>query len=238
MESTYYFAAWTECGCLLGCEHKHKTVTEAVNCIPRAGGYLVAVQNGLHRALNGQEEREYWHARRKSLQAAALEYGPSGYAVMTRVRVGDVWTWTTWLHCETFEDAVTRARAEDMVVRFGSARWNALLQNREPLSPAPEVTSAEAQVPRRQGESLVEYVSRVVPSPCLARETTTANFLAPPITNEVSRRTFIEFVLDWLAEWEERLSEKVHFLRILIVTLTLALRRRARKTFSKIPPCR
>lgn len=195
------------------------------------------MQNGLHRALNGQEEREYWHARRKPLQAAALEYGPSGYAVMTRVRVGDDWTWATWKRCETFEDAVALARAEDMVVRFGSARWNALLQSREPSSPAPEVTSAEAQVPRRQGESLVEYVSRVAPSP-RARETTTANFLAPPISDEVPRGTFIEFVLDWIAECEERLSEKVHFLRIFIATLTLALRRRARKTFTKTPPCR
>lgn len=237
MESTYYFAAWTECGCLLGCEHKHKTVTEAVHCISQAGGYVVAVENGLHRPLNGQEEREYWHARRKPLQATALEYGPSGYAVMTRVRVGDAWTWTTWIRCETFEDAVALARAEDMVVRFGSARWNALLQSREPSSPAAEVTSAEAQVPQRQGESLVEYVSRVAPSP-RARETATANFLAPPISDEVPRRTFIEFVLDWIAEREERLSEKVHFLRIFIATLTLALRRSARKTFSKSPPCR
>jgi hypothetical protein len=55
----HYFAAWTECGCLIGCPHEHKTVPEAVPCIRRAGGYLVAVENGAMRCLNAAEESSF-----------------------------------------------------------------------------------------------------------------------------------------------------------------------------------
>jgi hypothetical protein len=52
----YYFAAWTDSGCLLGCEHHHRTVISAANCISEAGGYVVAVEKGKLRALNDGEE--------------------------------------------------------------------------------------------------------------------------------------------------------------------------------------
>lgn len=52
----YYFAAWTDSGCLLGCDHHHRTVISAANCISEAGGYVVAVENGKYRALNDGEE--------------------------------------------------------------------------------------------------------------------------------------------------------------------------------------
>jgi hypothetical protein len=51
MTSIYYSAAWTDSGFLLGCSHQHKTVTEATSCIPCAGGYVVAVENGVMRSL-------------------------------------------------------------------------------------------------------------------------------------------------------------------------------------------
>jgi hypothetical protein len=52
----YYFAAWTDSGCLLGCQDHHQTVISAANCISVAGGYVIAVENGKLRALNEAEE--------------------------------------------------------------------------------------------------------------------------------------------------------------------------------------
>ena len=58
----FYFAAWTDSGCLLGCSHEHKTVTSAVACISCAGGYVVAVEGGALRELNAKEEAEFQYA--------------------------------------------------------------------------------------------------------------------------------------------------------------------------------
>jgi hypothetical protein len=58
MTSIYYSAAWTECGCLISCWHEHETVAEAASCIPCAGGYVVAVENGSTRSLTAEEESE------------------------------------------------------------------------------------------------------------------------------------------------------------------------------------
>ena len=52
----YYFAAWTDSGCLLGCHHRHQTVISAANCISEAGGYVIAVERGKLRALSAVEE--------------------------------------------------------------------------------------------------------------------------------------------------------------------------------------
>lgn len=57
--SMHYFAAWTDSGCLVGCEHQHRTVISAANCISNAGGYVIAVENGQLRALNQKEEKEF-----------------------------------------------------------------------------------------------------------------------------------------------------------------------------------
>ncbi len=61
MACTYYFAAWTDSGCLLGCDHQHLTVVAAVVCAqsPCAGAYVVAVEDGVLRELNAREEREF-----------------------------------------------------------------------------------------------------------------------------------------------------------------------------------
>jgi len=57
--SLHYFAAWTDSGCLLGCDHEHMSVLSAVACISTAGGYVVAVENGQLRELNPKEEMEF-----------------------------------------------------------------------------------------------------------------------------------------------------------------------------------
>lgn len=59
MAALHYFAAWTDSGCLLGCDHEHATVISAVACISAAGGYVVAVEDGQLRELNRKEEREF-----------------------------------------------------------------------------------------------------------------------------------------------------------------------------------
>jgi hypothetical protein len=61
--SLYYFAAWKDSGCLMGCDHEHPTVISAVVCISCAGGYVVAVENGRLRELNDKEERDFQLAR-------------------------------------------------------------------------------------------------------------------------------------------------------------------------------
>jgi hypothetical protein len=55
----YYFAACTDYGCVVGCDHEHSTVASAVACISNAGGYVIAVENGQLRKLNEEEEKQY-----------------------------------------------------------------------------------------------------------------------------------------------------------------------------------
>ena len=78
MNSIYYFAAWTNSECLLGCDHEHQTVTAAVACISCAGGYVIAVENGMLRALTDDEEAEFQRAPR-----LALNY--DAYKTLTRL---------------------------------------------------------------------------------------------------------------------------------------------------------
>jgi hypothetical protein len=60
--SLYYFAAWTDSACLLGCDHQHETIISAVACCTTAGSYVIAVENGQLRELNEKEESEYQYA--------------------------------------------------------------------------------------------------------------------------------------------------------------------------------
>lgn len=57
----YYFCAWTDSGCLLGCDHFHMTVASAVACTSSAGpgAYVIAVEKGEYRELNAKEEAEF-----------------------------------------------------------------------------------------------------------------------------------------------------------------------------------
>jgi hypothetical protein len=62
MNNIYYFAAYTDRGCLVGCDHEHPTVVSATACISFAGGYPIAVDSGVLRALNDAEEAEFQEA--------------------------------------------------------------------------------------------------------------------------------------------------------------------------------
>src|SRR5208283_1707362 len=136
--SMFYSAAWTDSGFLLGCSHEHETIVGADCCIPCAGGYVVGVENGVMRSLTAEEEAEFQRAHYAprterpplddTIRAARAAENDSRYAIMTRIRVGDHWTWTTWMCFETYAEAAAQARKHNKVVRFGSPEWVALRQ--------------------------------------------------------------------------------------------------------------
>jgi hypothetical protein len=181
MKSTYYSAAWTDSGCLLSCGHEHETLVEAASCIPCAGGYVVGIENGVMRSLRTEEESEVQsviHSRKKPAPyttapaAASAEQGSRdpGYAVMTRIRVVDYWTWATWMCFDTYAQAVAHSRKGDKVVRFSSDEWAALKQQKcaeQPqqtdTAPPIHMNSARESLPARgEGETLVEFVLRLL----------------------------------------------------------------------------
>ena len=175
MGSMYYSAAWTECGCLISCWHKHKTVLEAASCIPCAGGYVVGVENGAMRALTAEEDSEFQCAvpshstdsrtvKTTPAEPAEAAVSDSGYAVMTRIRIGDDWTWTTWttwIRFETYAKATAHAREGNKVVRFRSPEWAALRQQTEVDSPTLiDMPQENVVPPRGEAETLLEFVLR------------------------------------------------------------------------------
>jgi hypothetical protein len=174
MKSIYYSAAWTDSGFLLGCSHEHETIVKADSCIPYAGGYVVGVENGVMRSLRVEEESKLQSVIRddsadkpapdSTVQPSAEGSRDSGYAVMTRIRVGDHWTWVTWMRFETYAEAVVHARKSNKVVRFRFLEWTALLQTAEPASPSVRDTTHENLPPRGEGETLLEFVLRFLPS--------------------------------------------------------------------------
>jgi hypothetical protein len=68
MLSLYYFAVWTDSGCLLGCDHRHLTVITAAQCISHCGGYVLAIEKDEIRPLNKREEAEFQYAMSGSKQ--------------------------------------------------------------------------------------------------------------------------------------------------------------------------
>jgi hypothetical protein len=168
VSSIYYSAAWTECSCLITCWHHHRTVSEAVACIRSAGGYVVAVHAGVMRSLTVAEEAEFQSVVRHPGHTPAVETAPlpseaavdSGYAVMTRIRAGDRWTWTTCMRFGTYADAVAQAQEGNKVVRFRSPEWTALRQQAEAASPIVRNAPPERLPRRRKGETLVGFVLR------------------------------------------------------------------------------
>lgn len=92
MGSTFYFSAWTDSGCLLGCDHEHQTVTSATACISCAGGYVIAVEKGVLRALTDAEEVEFQRAmyggKIASTQQATSE-GMLTILLTIRIRLAD-----------------------------------------------------------------------------------------------------------------------------------------------------
>jgi hypothetical protein len=92
MGSTFYFSAWTDSGCLLGCSHEHQTVTSAAACISCAGGYVVAVEKGVLRALTDAEEVEFQNAMYGSKVESTQHVTSDGVLTILltiRIRLGD-----------------------------------------------------------------------------------------------------------------------------------------------------
>lgn len=234
--SIYYFAAWTDGGCLLGCDHEHQTVTEAVGCTSCAGGYVIAVENNIYRALNDAEEAEFQSASRVVLKPAELQYEEFGYAVMIRVCFVDGWGWNTWMRYETYEEAAAHAKEGNKIVPFGSAEWYALRLIREPALPASAYVPQE-NPPGREGETLVEFVCRIVPSPLDPRSLTekaTATTLGNARVQGATRtKTLIEFVLDWLDEWELKALKQIHSVLVFATASASASRRQVRKAIRR-----
>ena len=233
MSSIYYFAAWTDSGCLLGCDHEHQTVCEAVAYISCAGGCVIALESSVYRALNDIEEAEFQGAPGAIPKPAELQREESGYAVMIRVCFADGWGWDTWMSCETYEEAAAQAREGDKIVAFGSAEWHALRQIREPALPAPADVPQESHPSRREGETLVDFVCRIVPSPVDPRSLTeraTVTTVGSAIVQTATKpKTFIEWVLEWLDEWELKALEGIHSLLMLATASASGSRRRVRK---------
>jgi hypothetical protein len=173
MRSIYYSAAWTNSGCLLGCSHEHETIVEAASCIPCAEGYVVGIENGVMRSLSTEEESDFQSVIRDpstypppyTAALATSAQQPSrdpGYAVMTRFRVVDHWTWATWMCFDTYAQALAHARKGDTVVRFSSEEWAALRQQTDAAAPI-LVNAARQTLPSRvEGEPLVDFVLRLL----------------------------------------------------------------------------
>jgi hypothetical protein len=125
MTSMYYSAAWTDFGFLLGCSHEHKAVTEATCCIPCAGGYVVAVENGAMRGLRAEEQFEFQCGRAIGSLNPAVETTPAASAAGR----------SHFAYRPNDKPTPTRRERETLLefgLRFLSA--HALPQHSEPLS--------------------------------------------------------------------------------------------------------
>ena len=181
MRSTYYSAAWTDSGFLLGCSHEHETIVEAEFCIPCAGGYVVGVENSVMRSLTAEEEAEFQRvhyapctdksAPDTTVQVSAEDVSSDPrYAVMTPIWVVDHWSWATWMCFDTFAQAVAHARKGNKVVRFASEEWAALKQ--QECAAQPQQTEAtpptlmnavrESLSARGEVETFVDRVLRLL----------------------------------------------------------------------------
>jgi len=207
-----YSAAWTDSGFLLGCSHEHETIVEADSCIPCARGYVVGVENGVMRSLTAEEEAKFQRAHyaprtdKPPLDAIPAAFGDSRYVVMTRIRVGDHWTWTTWMVSETYAEAAAHAREGNKVVRFRSLEWIALRQQTEATCPlviqAPEVSVP----PQGNGETLVEFVLRFLSAYGVVQHAEPSSEVKPSVINTEK----IDLFLSRLSELETSELERMY----------------------------
>src|SRR5208337_3091453 len=213
----YYSAAWTDSGLLLGCSHEHETIVEADSCIPCAGGYVVGVENGVMRSLTAEEEAEFQcvhyapHTDKPPLDAmraapAEAAASDSRYAIMTRIRVGDRWTWATWMCFQTYAQAAAHAREGNKVVRFRSPEWVALRQQTEAASPLVINAPRESIPAIGEGETLVEFVLRFLSAYGLDQHAEPI----PDVKHGVSNTAMIDLVLSRLSESETSELERMY----------------------------
>jgi len=59
MASIYYTTLWTDSDCTIACWHEHETIEQAMKCMPCAGAYVVAVEDGVMRALTVEEDAQF-----------------------------------------------------------------------------------------------------------------------------------------------------------------------------------
>ena len=254
MTSICYFAVWTDSGFTLGCSHEHPTIREADECINCAGGYVVATENGVLRALTLDEEAEFqrvhYAPRTDKLpldakRTAQEEYRNDGtrYAVMVRIKVADHYKWTTWMTYGTYGEAAAHARRAHSIVAFGSPQWVELKKRTEPVLTNEEhkevkrSTCAANRPTRREGETLVGYVSRLleaygVSQALIEDENDYSHVARRPVRVRIS--DFVAFVLDWLNRWETRELERMHALQVLV--WLAALRTRVRRALKHEAP--
>jgi hypothetical protein len=175
------------------------------------------------------EEAEFqraMHARASkpvvdAIQAAEEEYrnGETTYAVMVRINVADHCTWTTWMTYGTYSAAAAHAGAADRIVVFGSPQWVELKKHAEPVltdeEPKEVTDSARAadSPTRGEGETLVEYVDRFLEAYGISQP-------APAKGNDTRRPIrvripdFIEFIWNWLTEWDTKELERMYALEV------------------------
>jgi len=185
------------------------------------------------RALTAEEEAEFQCAidalgavkpAMAALQSAEEQYrnDSSRYAVMRKIKVVDHYKWTTWTTYGTYAEAAAHAGATDGIVAFGSPVWVELKRHTEAVltdeGPKEFKGSAAANgVTRRAGERLVEYVSRFleaygVSRPTLPNEGNEHSHVGPEPLG-VQDSDFVEFVLNWLSEWDTKELERMHALQ-------------------------
>jgi hypothetical protein len=210
MKPTYYSAAWNDSGCLLDGGHEHETLVEAMTCIPCAEGYVVGIEDGGMHSLSTEEESEFRFAIRDHpsgkpapyTAATTAEQGSrdSGYAVMTRIRMVDHWTWATWMCFDTNAQAMAHARKGDKVVRFSSdewvalkqQKWSALSQQTHTASPI-RVNAARGTLPSRvEGETLVDFALRLLSALDPAGLPSIEGRKADSLTSESDKQTSIQ----------------------------------------------
>jgi hypothetical protein len=255
MTSIYYSAVWTDSGCLLSCWHEHPTVREAAECIIYAGAYVLATENGVLRALTVDEEAEFQRAiyatrtdkpALDAIRAADERYRNDGtrYAVMVRIKVVDHYQWTTWMTYGTYGEAAAHAGTAHRIVAFGSPQWVELKKHIVPVLTDEEhkelKRSARAanRPTRREDETLLEYVNRFLEAYGVSQRTLTKEEDEHlHVTLKLLRvrvSDFVEFVLNWLNEWETKELERMHALQV--PEWLEALGKRVRRAFKHEAP--
>ncbi len=186
------------------------------------------------RALTAEEEAQFQRAiyapravkpAVDALRAAEEQHRNDGtrYAVMVRIKVVDYYKWTTSMIYGTYGEAAAHAGTADRIVVFGSPVWVELKRYTEPILTAEEPkqfksSAGAADSPRRAGERLVEYVTRFleaygISEPTLPKEDDQYSHVTrkPP---SVQDSDFVEFVLNWLNEWDTKELERMHALQV------------------------
>ena len=137
--------------------------------------------------------------------AAEAGVSDSGYAVMTRIRVGDCWTWTTWMRWKTYVEAAAHARDGNKVVRFRSPEWAALRQQTQAASPVVINAPRERLAPRGEGETFVEFVLRLLSAHGLAQRAEPSD-----VKHGLINTDMIDLVLSRLSESETSELERMY----------------------------